>query len=79
MVESVLTPTEFRETLALVAFDHFDVPSLCFAPSHLLAIYTLGLDTALVIDAGNCAICRDSGNVFFFVRGFLVWINVGIT
>lgn len=52
VVESILTPTEFRETLALVVFDHFDVPSLCFAPSHLLAIYTLGLDTALVIDAG---------------------------
>ena len=53
VVESILTPSEFKETLALVVFDHFDVPSLCFAPSHLLAIYTLGLDTALVIDAGQ--------------------------
>jgi len=52
VVESILTPTEFKETLALVVFDHFDIPSLCFAPSHLLAIYTLGIDTALVIDAG---------------------------
>jgi len=52
VVESILTPTEFKETLALVVFDHFDIPSLCFAPSHLLAIYTLGIETALVIDAG---------------------------
>ena len=52
-MESILTPTEFKETLALVVFDHFDVPSLCFAPSHLLAIYTVGIDTALVIDAGK--------------------------
>jgi len=52
VVESILTPTEFKETLALIVFDHFDIPSLCFAPSHLLAIYTLGIDTALVIDAG---------------------------
>jgi len=52
VVESILTPTEFKDTLAAVIFDHFDIPSLCFAPSHLLAIYTLGIDTALVIDAG---------------------------
>lgn len=52
VVESILTPSDFKETLALVVFDHFDIPSICFAPSHLLAIYTLGIDTALVIDAG---------------------------
>ena len=54
VVESILTPTEFKDTLAAVIFDHFDIPSLCFAPSHLLAIYTLGIDTALVVDAGKC-------------------------
>jgi len=52
VVESLLTPSLIRETLAAVVFDHFEVPSLCFAPSHLVATYTLGIETALVIDAG---------------------------
>ena len=28
------------------------VPSILFAPSHLVALYTLGINTALVIDVG---------------------------
>lgn len=52
IVESVLCPTIFRETLAKVLFHHFEVPSILFVPSHLMAVYTLGISSALVIDVG---------------------------
>lgn len=52
IVESVLCPTEFREVLAKVLFVHFEVPSILFVPSHLVVLYTLGINTALVIDMG---------------------------
>jgi len=52
LVESLLCPTEFREILAKVLFIHFEVPSILFVPSHLVTLYTLGLNTALVIDMG---------------------------
>ncbi|XP_038066561.1 actin-related protein 10-like isoform X1 [Patiria miniata] len=52
IVESVLCPSQFRETLARVLFKHYEVPSILFAPSHLLALFTLGVDTALVLDSG---------------------------
>ncbi|XP_071797881.1 actin-related protein 10-like [Asterias amurensis] len=50
--ESILCPSQFRETLAKVLFKHYEVPSVLFAPSHLLALFTLGIETALVLDAG---------------------------
>ncbi|XP_046624515.1 actin-related protein 10 [Neodiprion virginianus] len=52
IVESVLTPTEFRDTLAKVFFRHFEIGSLMLAPSHLVAVSTLGVSTALVLDVG---------------------------
>lgn len=52
LVESILSPTEFRDTLARALFLHFEVPSILFAPSHLVSLYTLGINTALVIDLG---------------------------
>uniref|UniRef100_A0A8C4NA15 Actin related protein 10 n=1 Tax=Eptatretus burgeri TaxID=7764 RepID=A0A8C4NA15_EPTBU len=52
VVESVLCPSVFRETLARVFFKHFEVPSVLFAPSHLMAFLTLGVRTALVMDCG---------------------------
>ncbi|KAK3730366.1 hypothetical protein QZH41_014847, partial [Actinostola sp. cb2023] len=50
--ESVLCPTLFRETLAKVMFRHFEVPSVLFAPCHLVSLFTLGVPTGLVIDCG---------------------------
>lgn len=50
--ESILCPTQFRETVAKVLFKHYEVPSILFAPSHLLAMFTLGINTGLVLDAG---------------------------
>ncbi|XP_071441346.1 actin-related protein 10 [Hetaerina americana] len=52
IVESVLCPTLFRETLAKVLFHHYEVLSLLFVPSHLVSLYTLGASTAVVVDMG---------------------------
>nr|CAD7409623.1 unnamed protein product [Timema cristinae] len=52
IVESLLCPTLFRETLAKALFQHFEVISLLFAPSHLVTLCTLGVNTALVLDVG---------------------------
>lgn len=52
IIESVLCPTLFRETLAEVFFTHFEIPSLVYTPSHLMSLYTLGISSALVIDVG---------------------------
>lgn len=53
IVESVLCPTEIRETLAKVLFRHFEVLSVLFIPTHLVVLSTLAVETALVIDIGN--------------------------
>ncbi|XP_069684349.1 actin-related protein 10 [Periplaneta americana] len=52
VVESLLCPTVFRETLAKVFFRHFEVSSLLFVPSHLVSLCTLGVNTALILDVG---------------------------
>ncbi|XP_063978040.1 actin-related protein 10 [Diachasmimorpha longicaudata] len=52
ILESLLTPTKFRDTLAKVLFRHFEIASLMILPSHLVTISTLGWDTALVLDVG---------------------------
>ncbi|XP_034254968.1 actin-related protein 10 [Thrips palmi] len=52
VVESVLCPTAIREMLAKVLFMHFEVSSLLFVPSHVVALSTLGVNTALVVDMG---------------------------
>ncbi|KFM62418.1 Actin-related protein 10, partial [Stegodyphus mimosarum] len=52
IVESVLCPTLFRNTLAEVLFMHFEIPSLIYVPSHLMALFTLGISSALVMDVG---------------------------
>ncbi|XP_030069939.1 actin-related protein 10 [Microcaecilia unicolor] len=52
VVESVLSPSHFRETLTKVLFKYFEVPSVLFAPSHLMALLTLGINSAMVLDCG---------------------------
>ncbi|XP_023234542.1 actin-related protein 10-like [Centruroides sculpturatus] len=52
IVESVVCPTVFRETLAKVLFHHFEIPSLIFVPAHLMSLFTLGITTALILDVG---------------------------
>ncbi|XP_013393078.1 actin-related protein 10-like [Lingula anatina] len=50
--ESLLTPTVFRDTLAKVLFEHYEVPSILYAPTHLVSLFTLGISSGLVMDAG---------------------------
>ncbi|KAJ8274885.1 hypothetical protein COCON_G00095100 [Conger conger] len=52
IIESILCPSHFRETLTKVFFKHFEVPSVLFAPSHLMSVMTLGINSALVMDCG---------------------------
>ncbi|KAJ9587595.1 hypothetical protein L9F63_018977, partial [Diploptera punctata] len=52
IVESLLSPTVFKETLAQVLFRHFEVSSLLFVPSHLVSLCCLGVNTALILDIG---------------------------
>lgn len=52
IVESVLTPTIVRESIAKVLFYHFEVSSVLFLPTHLVALSTLAVDTAVVVDLG---------------------------
>ncbi|XP_051951628.1 actin-related protein 10 [Xyrauchen texanus] len=52
IIESILCPSHFRETLSKVFFKHFEVPSVLFAPSHLMSVMTLGVQSALVMDCG---------------------------
>jgi actin-related protein 10 len=52
IVESFLCTTKFRNLLAKVFFKHFEVPSILFAASHLMAALTLGVPSCLVMDCG---------------------------
>jgi len=52
VVENVLGPTLFRDTLAKVLFKHYEVSSVLFVPSHLVCLFSLGVRTGLVIDCG---------------------------
>ena len=52
VVESLMVPLEFKDTLAAVLYEHFEVPAIVFVPSHLCTLYTLRLNTALVVDVG---------------------------
>lgn len=48
--ESLLSSTKLRQTVGDVLFKDFEVPSLIFAPHQLLACFTIGRGTALVLD-----------------------------
>ncbi|KAH8318435.1 hypothetical protein KR074_010298 [Drosophila pseudoananassae] len=52
VVENTFGPTLFREKLARVLFVHFDASSVLFVPVHLMALSTLAVPTALVVDIG---------------------------
>ncbi|KAH8421458.1 hypothetical protein KR009_008315 [Drosophila setifemur] len=52
VVENVFGPTVLRETLARVLFVHFDVSSVLFVPVHMIALSTLAVPTAVVVDIG---------------------------
>lgn len=52
IVENLLSPTLWRQTVAKVLFEVMDAPSILFAPAHLLATFPFAASDALVIDMG---------------------------
>lgn len=52
IVESLLCPTLFRETLAKVLFSHYEISMMLTLPSHLISLASIAIDTALVVDIG---------------------------
>uniref|UniRef100_A0A0A9YD65 Actin-related protein 10 n=2 Tax=Lygus hesperus TaxID=30085 RepID=A0A0A9YD65_LYGHE len=52
VVESLLCPTQFRDTLASVFYRHYEVASILFVPSQLVTLCALGVRSALVVDVG---------------------------
>lgn len=52
IVENVFGETVIRETIAKVLFKHFEVSSILFVPTHLMALSTLAVPSGVVIDMG---------------------------
>ncbi|KAK9872112.1 hypothetical protein WA026_016156 [Henosepilachna vigintioctopunctata] len=52
IVESLLCPIIFRESVAKVLFKHYGISSLLLLSSHLVSLATLAVETALVLDVG---------------------------
>ncbi|XP_039760271.1 actin-related protein 10 [Pararge aegeria] len=52
VVESLFTPTQFRETLAKVLFLHYEVSGVLWADSPRLCALTLGAPVVLVVSLG---------------------------
>ena len=52
LVEGLLADTHFRDNLVKVLFCHFEVLSILLAPSHLMPLFGLGLQSGLVLDVG---------------------------
>lgn len=52
IVENVFGETMIRETVAKVLFKHFEVSSILFVPTHLVALSTLAVSSGVVVDMG---------------------------
>ncbi|KAI8974498.1 actin family [Pilobolus umbonatus] len=53
LCESPLSPIVIKQMIARLLFDYFQVPSISFVPTHLMALFTTGLTTGLIIDCGH--------------------------
>ncbi|CAI2163264.1 6545_t:CDS:2 [Funneliformis geosporum] len=53
LCESPMLPLKLKQLIAKVLFENLQVPSISFAPSHMLALLTTGCTTGLVIDVGH--------------------------
>ncbi|KAI9029788.1 hypothetical protein CLU79DRAFT_716412 [Phycomyces nitens] len=51
--ESPMIPIKIKEMIASLLFRRFQIPTLTFLPTHLLALFTTGRMTGLVIDCGH--------------------------
>ena len=47
IVENLLGSALFKDTLAKVLFKHYEVSSVLFVPSHLVALFSLGVSTGV--------------------------------
>ena len=52
VVDQLLGPIQFKQVLSRVLFRHFEVLSVLFAPSHLMPMFALGIQTGMVLDVG---------------------------
>ncbi|KAL7631092.1 UNVERIFIED_CONTAM: hypothetical protein RMT77_000475 [Armadillidium vulgare] len=52
IIENILGPSVRKNALATVFFRYYEVLSLLFVPSHLVALMTLAVKTGLVLDIG---------------------------
>jgi len=53
IVENLLGSSLFKDTLVKVLFRHYEVSSVLCAPSHLVSLFSLGVNTGLVLDVGH--------------------------
>ncbi|KAH8915991.1 actin-domain-containing protein [Atractiella rhizophila] len=54
VIEPPLMPMKMKERIARLLFENLQVPSVSFAPTHLLSLITTGSITGLVVDCGHC-------------------------
>uniref|UniRef100_A0A1B0ALV7 Actin-related protein 10 n=1 Tax=Glossina palpalis gambiensis TaxID=67801 RepID=A0A1B0ALV7_9MUSC len=52
IVENVYGQTVIRETLAKVLFRHYEVASVLYVPSHMIALSTLAVPNGVIVDMG---------------------------
>ena len=48
IIENLLGSSLFKDTLAKVLFKHYEVSSVLFVPSHLVALFSLGVNTGMI-------------------------------
>ena len=48
IIENLLGSSLFKDTLAKVLFKHYEVSSVLFVPSHLVALFSLGVNTGII-------------------------------
>jgi len=53
VVENLLGSSLFKDTLVKVLFKHYEVSSVLCVPSHLVSLFSLGVNTGLVLDVGH--------------------------
>ena len=53
VVENILGSSLAKSVLARVLFKHYEVSSVLYLPSHLVALLPLGVETGLVVDLGH--------------------------
>ncbi len=64
LIESIFTPTRWRQVLAKVLFLHYEVQNILFIPTQMGGVTATGTDTALLLDIG-----KEDALVIPFVSG----------